>query len=89
MSRTPFKIALADKLTLLYSSMSGSAELRADVHEALMEIGDYEEVDERLVDAIKIMINFSVELYHIMNRSEDEFNTMVAFLNPPKKEEFE
>ena len=82
MAKVPFKTALSDKLQMLYTQMSGSAELRADVHEALMEIGDYEEVDQSLVDAMKFMINTSVELYHIMNRSEVEFNAMMTFLNP-------
>ena len=81
MSRVPFKIALAEKLALIHSCMNESAELRADAHEVLIEIGDYD-LDENQIKAIKLFTNFGIELYHIMNRDEVEFKNFLQFFNP-------
>ena len=84
--RIPFKEAIASNLASSYREMSLNAELRADIHDALVELEDTEEFEENQVRAIKMVLHKFLDLYHICDRNQPEFQNMIEFLNPKTPE---
>lgn len=81
MSRKPFKEAVCQNLSDFHKEMNGKF-LQADIHSALRDIDDVEDLEQEQKSAIKYVLQQAVELYHICNRDKEEFRSMITFLNP-------
>lgn len=65
-----------------YSLMNNSAEMRADIHELIIELEAERELSDQQAKLIHSVLTQYVSLYHICNRSPEKFNGMIQFMKP-------
>ncbi|WP_312750594.1 hypothetical protein [Epilithonimonas hominis] len=65
-----------------YSMMNNSAEMRADIHELIIELEAERELSDQQAKLVHGVLTQYVSLYHICNRSPEKLNGMIQFMKP-------
>ncbi|CDN79549.1 hypothetical protein [Elizabethkingia anophelis] len=77
-----FNTSLGQWLEDNISVMSQSAEMRADIHETIMDLGAETEVSDQQAKLILSVLQCYISLYHICDRNPKSFSALLEILNP-------
>lgn len=82
-----FNTSLGKWLQENHNDMSKSAEMRADIHETILDMEISNEVTSQQSKLITDVLRSFITLYHICDRNPNSFNALLEILNPNKKDD--
>lgn len=77
-----FKYALADWLEGTYTLLAESPEMRAAIHDTILDLEVGSEICMDNVNTMKGLLMHFLTLHHICDRSQPELVNMLHFLRP-------